>query len=253
MYSSAKNTSDLLNLDEIDLRYQPRINSFTGNIVKLKAITFFHGYELFLPDCIDCFETNSKVSVAAVGNWSIRQVCKQMAQWKTMKQAAVPVAVSVYLQQLETGSFLWTVQHSLEKTQLPGNLLEIDLQEKCIYAAGINLRKTLQSLWDIGITISISEFGTDWSAFRYLRTLPIDSVMIHKCFINGIGHDKKAEESIKRMIDTLYKYNIRCFAPAAETTRQELFLASLGCQIVQSTHAPLSPERVTNILQNMPY
>jgi len=253
MYSSVEISNNLLNPGVIDLRYQPRINSFTGNIVKLKAIAFSRGYELFLPDYAGCFAPNDKNSAATIGNWSIRQVCTQIAQWKTLKQAVVPVAVGVYTQQLETGSFLWTVQHSLEKTRLPGNLLEVELQEKCIYLSSINLRKTLQSLWDIGVTISISGFGTDWSAFRYLRTLPIDSVMIHKCFVKGIGHDKKAEETIKRMTDILYEYNIRCFAPAVETSSQELFLASVGCQIIQSAHAPLPADRVTTILQNMPY
>lgn len=240
------------NLGEIDFYYQPQINTFTGNIVKLKSTMSLYGYDLTRSDTIYHFAHNNSSFISAVGNLNIQHVCEQLAQWQKQKQVVLPVSIVTWQQQFFSDDLLSTVTDSLNKEHLSAKLLELELAEDCIYQRNSNFKNTLHALHELGITITLSGFGTDLSAYRYIRHLPIDGVVIHKCFVNGIGRYKNAEDVIRKMAIRLAEYNIRFYAPEVQTVSQELFLASVGCQIVQSVYSPLHAEQVSNLLSDTP-
>jgi len=239
-------------LGEIDFYYQPQISTFTGNIVKLRSAMFLHGYEITRSDALFHFAHNNDSFITAVGNLNIQHVCEQLSQWQTQKQLVIPVSIIVRQQQILSGTLLSTVTDSLSKERLPAKWLEFEFQEDCIYQRNVTFRNTLHTLHELGITITLSGFGTDLFAYRYIRRLPIDSVVIHECFVNEIGRCKKAEELIQKMAITFAENNIRFCAPKVQSIKQELFLASVGCQIIQSAYPPIRAEQVSSLLRDTP-
>ena len=91
----------------------------------------------------------------------------------------------------------------------------------------------LTHLHDLGVKISMDDFGTDYSSLDYLRRLPLDAVKIDGSFTQGIGASTNDEELIRLMITVAHTLDLEVIAEGVETGEQLRFLEGLDCDMVQ--------------------
>ena len=126
------------------------------------------------------------------------------------------VSVNISYTQFRSGNFVKIVKEVLQKTRLSAEFLELELTESVLMHNTETVIKTLSQLKDIGVSISIDDFGAGFSSLNYLRQLPIDLIKIDRSFIQEIQsrqlyrHDVSFENPEYQGIILAGRYCYRC-------------------------------------------
>ena len=186
--------------------------------------------------------------IIPVGNWVLKQVCEQMKQWREDGVYISNVAVNVSPRQLNNLLFVDTVRKVLADTGLPPGSLELEITESTIQNVEESI-EILNQLRNLGVKLSIDDFGTGFSSLSYLKHLPIDNLKIDKSFIDEL--DKDGEIIVKTIIDMGKNLNFKVVAEGVETETQLAILREQRCTIGQGYYfsRPIPPEQVPDILQ----
>ncbi len=164
--------------NKFKLLYQPIIDAKTGKIVSLEALIRIAGSNISPAEFIPVAEKAGLI--VAIGNWVIDEVCLQLSVWKNKCNSIMPIAVNVSAMQLYDGSIFSYVTNALKKYNLSPRLLEIEITESVLIENSEEIIKVLNQFRDLGVRISLDDFGTGFSSISYLTYMPIDKVKIDK-------------------------------------------------------------------------
>ena len=125
------------------------------------------------------------------------------------------------------------VEAVLQETDLPPELLSLEITEDCLMEDEVEIRKTLADLKRVGVRLAIDDFGTGYSSLSYLKNLPVDTLKLDQSFVRNVaegGPDRAIAEMVMRLGQTL---GLRTVAEGIETERQLQTMQSLGCDVGQ--------------------
>jgi EAL domain-containing protein (putative c-di-GMP-specific phosphodiesterase class I) len=105
-------------------------------------------------------------------------------------------------------------------------------------------------LREMGVRISIDDFGTDYSSLSYLKRLPADALKIDKSFVKGLGEDAKDTAIVRMIIELAHTFGMEVIGEGVETEEQVALLEKMGCDFAQGHHfsQPLPPEAASEFL-----
>ncbi len=216
--------------------YQPQIDFATGKLKGVEALLRWHHPEkgIISPDkFIRVAELTGLI--VPIGQWVIRTVCQQAAQWNTHPVLGkIEVAVNVSALQLRGGHLVNDLLHTLQETGLSPQRLVVELTESAFVQDddGEHARM-MHALKAAGIRLAIDDFGTGYSCLSYLRNIPGDYLKIDRSFVMELpGHDK-AEAVIRAIVSLGKSLHYRIIAEGVENVEQAAFLQDIGCDIVQ--------------------
>jgi len=112
--------------------------------------------------------------------------------------------------------------------------------------------KIMKELSEMGVLLSLDDFGTGFSSLTYLKRLPLDIIKIDRSFVNGIGIEKTDEAIIEATLVLAKSLNMYCIAEGVETEAQLNYLVGRQCQYIQGYlyYKPLSAEEfIANLKQ----
>jgi EAL domain-containing protein (putative c-di-GMP-specific phosphodiesterase class I) len=170
--------------------------------------------------------------IGALGEWVLREACRQMKAFEADGFKLPKVAVNVSALQFNS-AFIKTVRAVLQETGLDPAKLELELTEGVVMAdAGATLQ-SLTELKDMGVTLSIDDFGTGYSSLSYLSRFPLDELKIDRSFV--IEYDKSDNDAslVIAIIAMARSLNLRLVAEGVETSEQYEFLTSNGAHVIQ--------------------
>ena len=224
-----------LEQEEFILHYQPRIDLVTGQVTGMEALVRWVGADGKLIPPLDfiplCEETGF---IAPLGEWVIREACRQSALWLKEGLGELAVAVNLSVRQFRTTPIEATVRKILEETGLPSRLLEIEITESALMTDVENAVDTMKALTSMGIRFSLDDFGTGYSSLSYLRRLPLHCLKIDKSFVQDIGRDKDADSIVSAIVSMAHSLNLKVVAEGVESEEQLEFLRGLGyCREIQ--------------------
>ena len=139
------------------------------------------------------------------------------------------------------------VQRTLVQTGLPGERLELEITENLLLTDMATASARIRELNALGVRMSMDDFGTGYSSFSYLRQLPVQTVKIDRCFVDGIetpGSD--AAIVMRSLIDMLHGLGKTVVVEGIETAEQLDLLNRYGCDLAQGFYPsrPVSPDEV---------
>ena len=138
------------------------------------------------------------------------------------------LAVNVSVRQFMRDDFVARVLEVLSETGFPAEALELEITESTLQvierSAGI-----LESLKQLGISISIDDFGTGYSSLGVLRDLPIDRIKIDRSFIVDLTDSGDARSMIEAMLTLGRSLRMDMIAEGIERSEQAELLRQLGC------------------------
>ena len=168
-----------------------------------------------------------------MGEWVLREACRQCRWWQDHGKSLVRVAVNVSSLQFARDDFVDTVLGVLLDTGLDGDLLDLELTESIVMRDIDSVVQKMAKLRGYGVRISVDDFGTGYSSLGYLSKLPVDILKIDRCFIADIGENDTAVRLIQGMISLGHSIGKRVIVEGIETTAQLEILRDLRCDEVQ--------------------
>lgn len=221
-----------LELNQLSLYYQPKVNLETQEIVGMEALLRWKHPKMgwispaeFIPVAE---ETGQIVSI---GNWVLEEACRQNKLWQDKCLPSLKVSVNVSVLQFQNGKFLKTVKSILRDTQLPPQFLELEITESIMQNI-TESTEVLEQLGKLGVKTSIDDFGTGYSSLHVLQKLPIDTLKIDKAFIDELDQNCK-QPMVKAIIDLALNLGLNIVAEGIESANQMEALIKMGCPVGQ--------------------
>lgn len=214
---------------ELRLFYQPIVNVADQHIVGFEALIRWQHPELgLLPpgEFIPLIELTD--TIIPVTWWVIETAIKQLAEWK-VKGWAYRISVNVATRNLADQGFVSFIESCLSRYDVEGSLLEVEITESTLMADPQKARAVLQEIADLGIYISIDDYGTGYSSLAYLKSLPIDTLKIDRTFISQMLVDNQDEIIVSSTIQLAHNLGLKVTAEGIEDISLVSRLHEMGC------------------------
>jgi len=238
---------------EFSLYYQPRVNIATGEITGMEALLRWQHPEMGLvaPSVFIPLAEQSGL-IVPIGEWALRTACRQNKAWQDAGLLPLMMAVNLSLKQFRQPKLAETVAKILEQTGLEARFLELEITESTAIEDLDFTRTVLEDLQQMGVHISIDDFGTGHSSLSRLQLLPLHNLKIDKSFVQDLTRDVKVAHIIKAIVTLGRSLGLRLTAEGVENEEELEFLRSIHCEDVQGFlfHRPLSAQKATEVLES---
>jgi len=239
--------------NEFVLRYQPQVNSYTGDIVGVEALLRWrHPTKglIYPSQFVHLLEDTGLI--VPVGEWVIRNACEQGQAWKEAGLPPIPIAVNISARQFKQKNLVSMISQILMETKYKPQNLQLELTESVLVDDIGMTVATLRALDTLGIKLSIDDFGTGYSSLSYLKQFPLHALKIDRSFLQDI-HKSSQDAAIATAIITLgHSMKLDVIAEGVETNEQKEFLKKNNCTIMQG-HLfgyPMHPSQISDWLGN---
>jgi diguanylate cyclase len=229
--------SHALERNEFFLVYQPQVNVHTEEVTGVEALLRWrHDGEVIAPDrFIQLLEESGQI--IPVGKWLVQEACRQLAEW-TSAGYDIKISINISVVQFEDEDFCQNVADAVAEWRVDPGKLDLEVTEGLLIDDIEQAVTRLNTIKEMGISISIDDFGTGYSSFAYLRQLPIDRLKIDRAFIKDIPRADNGQ--IASTVIVLAKVlGLKVLAEGVETESQLAFLKEHDCDEYQGFY--LSP------------
>lgn len=221
---------------EIEVHFQPKVDSRSGRIVGAEALARWTCPVLGQVAPVRFIPVAEQTGlIVALGDQVLEKTCRQLAQWRREGFEISCVSVNLSVKQLERSGFPERVSELLAEHQLPPSCLELEITESVIMAVD-DAFAVLESIRDLGVGLSIDDFGTGYSSLSYLKRLPVQVLKIDRAFVLGIGGDAGDEAIIRAIVALATSLGLTTVAEGVEEQTQVDFLHAEGCSTIQGYH-----------------
>jgi diguanylate cyclase (GGDEF)-like protein len=241
-----------LERQEFIVHYQPKINLRTGEITGAEAlIRWTHPTRgpispaQFIPVAEDCG------LILPIGNWVLREACKQARGWVSAGLRNASVAVNISAMEFRDESFLEGIFAILEETGLDPKCLELELTESVLMKHAESSASILRTLRARGVQLALDDFGTGYSSLSYLRKFPMDALKIDQSFVRQITTAPDETTIVTAIISMGRSLKLRVIAEGVETQEDLEFLQIHECDEAQGYYfsRPVLPEQFAKLLK----
>ena len=240
-YAAEQNARALLHLSlEAELRhaiergelcmyYQPKIDIATRRLTGAEALVRWnHPAKGFLPPAHFIPMAEATGLIVPLGEWVMKDVCRQVAAWQAAGLPDISVSINVAPQQFRQPHFIASVRRLLESAGVARHLC-FELTETTMMDHPETKLEGLHELKQMGLRLSIDDFGVGYSSLSYLRRFPLDELKIDKSFIDEVESSEDSAAIVVAIIAMARSLGLAVVAEGVETRGQLEFLAARNC------------------------
>jgi len=242
-----------LERQEIVLHYQPKIDVRAGRMVGVEALMRWqHGDKLVPPgDFIPLAEETGLI--VPLSEWALREAARQAKVWQMNFGFADSIAVNLPIRMIERSNLIEHIHECVSHYGVPHRAIQLEIVEDSLMEGYAKVIPALHRLNEVGIEISIDDFGTGRSSLAVLTTLPLTELKIDRTFVRDLGITPQSSAVVTAIIALARALGLRrVVAEGVETQRQMEVLHQLGCTIMQGYYfqRPIPPEELERWLIN---
>ena len=222
-----------LQRDEFELHYQPKIDLHSGRVTGVEALVRWRHPErgLLMPSTfISLVEQTALIGPLAVK--LVDQALAQAVRWRR-RGLDLDVAVNLSARNLLDRELPARVAALLARHELPAERLTLEVTESATMADPERAIDVLSALRELGVAISIDDFGTGNASIGYLASLPASEVKIDRSFVSSIRDNVRDEAIVRSIVDLAHDLELRVVAEGIETSAVMEHLLALGCDAGQ--------------------
>ena len=193
--------------------------------------------------------------IIRIGQWVLREACKQARIWQERYPGTPPLTISVNLSSRE---FFHPklVAEVLDECEIDPASLQLEITEGAMSSNGTySADRTLRKLKHIGVQLAIDDFGLGYSSLSYLKRFPVDFLKIDRSFIAGLGQKPSGvstedTEIVRAMIDLTHALGLKVIAEGVENAEHLTQLRQMKCDLAQGNYfsQPLPSEALAVVL-----
>ncbi|WP_432825288.1 putative bifunctional diguanylate cyclase/phosphodiesterase [Dactylosporangium sp. CA-092794] len=222
--------------EQLSIEYQPIVDLTTDRPAGAEALVRWqHPVRGWIGPNMFIAVAEDANLISALGAWVLRESVRQLARWRAagVVDEDFWMSVNVSPRQLGDAGFADRLAVTLAQAGVPAGNLVLEITESVMVEGGELTERLLRRLRDMGVRISVDDFGTGFSALGYLRRHPVTGVKIDQSFVGGLGGCVEDEEIVRAVVAMSSALGLSVVAEGVETTAQRDVLAALGVPLAQ--------------------
>jgi diguanylate cyclase (GGDEF)-like protein len=240
---------------DFQIHHQPKVDLASGRVVGVEALMRWRhatrGWispETFIP------VAEESGLIVALGDWVLRETCRQLQRWAGTDLAHLTIAVNVSVQQFAREDFVESVLRTLQDFDVQPRLLELEITESLLLRNVDDTTACMKRFRAAGLTLSIDDFGTGYSSLGYLRSFPVDALKIDRSFVKDLNAKGDGGAICAAIIALARELKLRVIAEGVENLEQVEFLRTHRCDQVQGylMSPPVPIEELEILLRSSP-
>ncbi|MFM6190464.1 EAL domain-containing protein [Planktothrix sp.] len=237
---------------QFQLHYQPIIDLETDEISGFEALLRWeHPHEGFISPAEFIPVAEEAGLIVDIGEWVLREACRQLYQWKQKFNGHPRLRMSVNLSSQQfTPDLSQKIDRILNETQVSGGELKLEITETALMSDPQLAITTLNELKHRNIKLCIDDFGTGYCSLGYLHQFPVDILKIDRSFVSQMFFDENKRELVKVIVTLAHSLGMDAIAEGIESQEQLYQLKSLQCQYGQGFYfsKPLNAQEAERLL-----
>jgi diguanylate cyclase (GGDEF)-like protein len=218
---------------ELTLYAQPQVRLADGEVTGVEMLVRWnHPVRGFLPpgEFIPVAEQTGLDRPLTA--WVLNAALKTLAQWRA-DGLDLTVSVNVPASALEDFQLTELIDELLTLRGLDGEHLVVEVTESSLLTNLLAATEVLQSLSDLGVKVSVDDFGTGFSSLSHLRRLPVDEIKIDRSFVGTMLQSNDDAAIVRSVIELARALGLACVAEGIEDQEVYAALQRLGCESAQ--------------------
>ncbi len=171
--------------------------------------------------------------IVPLGYWVISRALRDMQDLRERGLAPLHMAVNLSFRQFQDSQLLSTLSRLIAERGVEAQWLEFELTETAVMRRSDLVKQTMDALGRLGVRFSLDDFGTGFSSFVHLNSLPIALLKVDKSFVGGMEQREENRKLVHAMINLAHNLNLEVVAEGVETPEQLALLHGFGCDQVQ--------------------
>lgn len=215
---------------ELQLYYQPKVHAGYRSLLGAEALMRWHtaDKQVITPDrFIEVAEKNNVIKPMTW--WAIKSAVARLARWPEQLTVSVNIAPPLLME----NEILSVVSDALAIHEVSPSRLCLEVTESVMVDNPDIVLQQLANLSEMGVKISLDDFGTGFCSLAYFRDLPVDEIKIDKSFVMRMLDSEKDHAIVKAVIDLAHNFSLRVVAEGVENMQIAEQLADMGCDILQ--------------------
>ena len=221
---------------EFCIYYQPIIALETNTLTGFEALVRWHHPERGFVSPSEFIGVAEETGlIVDIGQWVLRESCRQMRQWQGQFPASRPLIISVNLsgKQFTQPDLIEQIKRILQETGLDAHSLKLEITESVVMENAETASTMLMQLRALGAHLSIDDFGTGYSSLSYLHRFPVNTLKIDRSFINRMSASGENSEIVRAIITLAFNLGMEVIAEGVETEAQLSQLKTMNCDYGQ--------------------
>lgn len=228
-----ENLRQAISNNEFVLRFQPVVDSGTKQICLLEALVRWDNPSRGLLAPADFIEVAIETGlVVPIGQWVLREACRQAATWSDQMRVAVNVSAAEF----QHADFVESVGEALRTAGLPGHRLDLEITEVALIDDENNALTTLEALRDLGVQTVMDDFGVGYSSLNYLRRFPFDRLKLDASFVRDCDTREEHRVIIRTVANIARALGLKSTAEGVETREQANAIEQEGYSQMQGDY-----------------
>ena len=216
------------------LHYQPQVAAGTGQLVGYEALARWNHQQLGMipPDTFIPMAEDSGL-IVPLGHWVMREAFGQAARWQQVL-SGLGVSVNLSGRQLAQPHLTDQIKELLAASRANPEHMDLEITETDLMQQDeAQVKDVLFRIKDMGLQLSVDDFGMGYTNFGRLAKLPVDRIKIDRSFVTNICESAADEAVVKAMVDISRTLGMKVVAEGVETLEQFEKLTAMGCDIIQ--------------------
>ena len=249
----ASELRDGLDREQFFLHYQPIVDLEQGRAIGVEALVRWKNRKTIrYPD--EFVPVAEEMGfIIPMGNWVLKTAIQQMRAWMEQTIPLSRLTVNVDVNQIHSNGFVDLLEFLLRENRVDPASLEMEITERTLLFQDRYVMSNLSRIRDLGVRISIDDFGMGYSSMNYIRNIPVNTLKIDRSFLSDLFNNLYDQAIVRTILTMANSLSLGVVAEGVECGEQEHFLRENGCVLVQGFYygKPVSPENIRPLLEQI--
>ncbi len=220
---------------EITLLYQPIVRLHDRSVAGFEALARWDHPKLGRMAPNEFIAIAEEIGlIVDLGLFVMDQAAKQLAAWQRTVRLREPVfcSVNVSSRQLLRHDLIHDVRSVLSRSTIAKGTLKLELTESLVMENPEHAAQMLQRIQELGVGLSLDDFGTGHSSLAYLQRFPFDTIKIDQSFVRTTSRGQRPV-ILKSIVALAHDLGMDVVAEGVETDSDAVELSQMGCEFGQ--------------------
>lgn len=236
------------------LHYQPMVHGETEEIIGVEALVRWnHPTRGILSPGVFLPIAERTGLMSKLDTWVFMEACNQNKKWQDLGYKKITMSVNITPISMMQADMGRSFSKIFNRYGWDPDYVEAEITENTMFLSQDQIKNKIQTLRDIGIKISLDDFGTAYSSLSRLHELPIDKVKIDRQFILNLDNEQNGKKLYEGILNLARALDLKVIIEGVETKEQADYVIEKGCDAIQGFYyyRPMPPGEIEKLLQEM--